>query len=193
MAQSVGSGKSETPKGEVTNLGTSKLVVQNVEVVKIREVIRVPEFVTEEIKVTKYVPIEEPTTKYITKTEDTTKYNTVEKDTTKFNVRTEDTVKYSIIEKECEKPVPVDTPYERPIIVEKEYALVKYTDITLIRELMETLPKLLEVAKKFKDIKVVEEIIKVPRINYIPTDVYKMTTTGELIKDADSSIRPRSK
>ena len=75
-----------------------------------------------------------------------------------------------------ERPVPQDKPYERPVIVEKEYSIATIKDMDNVRKLMDLIPKLsIEVdnlrakVEKLRKYKLVEEIIKVPKIQWIPT------------------------
>jgi len=188
MGQSVGGGSGEEElKGSVTELGSSKLVVTHVEVVRQREVIKIPELVREPRPTIEYIVRTEPTVRYETKLEDTIKYEEKIKDTTRYNVREEETVRYIPVEVACEKPVVTDKIYERPVVVEKEYQLVTFKDLEAIKEAMALLPKLLEEIKELRKFRIVEEIIKVPKINYIPTDVFKITQSGELVKDADTN------
>jgi len=124
--------------------------------------------------------------------EDTIKYTVEEKPTVMYRVEERETVRYVPREVSCEKPVLVDKIYERPVIIEKEYQLISFKDLdainqalTAIPKLLEMIPKLVSEIEKFKNIKIVEEVVKVPRIEYIPTVVHRITKTGELIKDAD--------
>ena len=50
---------------------------------------------------------------------------------------------------------------------------------------MTLLPKLLAEIRELKNIRIVEEVIKVPKIEFVPTTVMRITKSGELIKDAD--------
>jgi hypothetical protein len=188
MGQSMGSGGKTTtvPRGKIQQLGgNGRLVVDQVEIVRQREVIKVPELVIEEKPTIKYIPEEQPTVKYNATEIDTVKYNVTEKETIKYEAQSQETIKYVPREVECEKPVLIDKPYERPVVVDKEYTIVTFKDMEAIRELMDLAPKLLSQLKALKDTKIVEEIIKVPKIQYVPTTIKRVKDTGELIDDAN--------
>jgi hypothetical protein len=186
MGQSVTGGAGGSPQGEgvVESLGKAKLVVEHVEVVRTRVPIEIPHVTVRE----------ETTTKYTVRTEDTIKYTPVEQPTTRYVPQNEETVRYTVREAEtvrfiprdveCERPIVTDKLYERPVIQEKVYQLISFTDLEAIKEAMALLPKLLEEIKELRKIRIVEEVIKVPKINYVPTDVYRITQSGELVKDA---------
>lgn len=183
---SKGGGIKEPEKGEVHTVGgNGKLVVNSVEIVKQREVIKVPEVVIEEQHTVKYIPREEKTVKYVAEEVPTVKYNATERDTIKYNTITETTTKYVPEEVKCEKPILVEKPYEKPVLVEKEYTLVTYKDLEAIREAMDLLPKLIEQVKTLKDIRIVEEVVKVPKLQYVATTIKQVSKTGELIQDAN--------
>jgi hypothetical protein len=188
MAQSIsGNGEDRNESvGKITTLGSSKLVVTHVEVIKQREIIKVPEIVIEKRPTIEYVPTQETTIKYTPKEEVTIKYVPEEKKTILYTTVDKETIKYIPIEQRCEKPIVTDKIYERPVIIEKEYQIVSFKDLEAIKELIEIVPKLLVEINKLKTYRLVEEIIKVPKINYIPTDVFKITKSGELVKDASS-------
>ena len=188
MGQTIGGSQlKEAPIGEITKLGSSKLTVEDVEVIHIREVIRVP--VIEEVTVptTRYEVTTLETKLYEPTVVQTVRYEVEEKPTTRFVVRDEETVRFVERPVEVERPVVVDKLYERPVIQEKIYQLVSFTDLEAIKEAMTLLPKLIEEIKELKKTRIVEEIIKVPKINYIPTDVFRITQSGELVKNADTN------
>lgn len=188
MGQSASGGRQDAKqeRGEAHELGPEdKITLHKVEVVRQREVIKVPQLVIEEEQTTRYIPHDEDTVRYVRHDQDTTKYNTREVETVKYVPREEETVKYVTNEVACEKPVIVEKLYEKPVLQEKEYTLVTYNDIAAIRELMELAPKLLSQLREIRDYKVIEEVIKVPKIQYVPTTIKKVKSTGELIDDAD--------
>jgi hypothetical protein len=150
----------------------NSLVVEDVKVVKKEYEVEVPKYV------------EKPQVKYVEKVENQVKYNTVEKETVKYDVKSEPTVKYDVKTEETiqyvpkevkvEKPVPTDVVYERPVIRDKEYVIATYKDIEAIRELMKVVPELMkqlgELKTKImntKDVKLVEETIKVPKLSWV--------------------------
>ena len=136
---------------------------------------------TYEVRVPKYIDHEQ--IKYNTTVENQVRYRTVEKDTlryvekkaetTKFNVVEQDTIRFIPVDRKVERPVPIDKPYERPVIVDKEYQIATYGDVAALRELIEILPAvkrelkdLKEELDKLKKYKLVEEVVKVPRLEY---------------------------
>ena len=191
MGQGASTGVSvtATPKGDVTELGSSKLVVTHVEVIRQREVIKVPEIVVEKVPTTQYVVQQEETVQYIPRQVETTQYVAREESTTKFIQRDEETVKYVPREVTCEKPIIVDKLYERPVLQEKEHQLVTFTDLEAIKELVVLAPRLLSELQKLKSYKLVEEVIRVPQVQFEPTtvervvwaDVHKCKKCGALV------------
>lgn len=160
---------------------TKALVIEEVRVIEVPYEVRVPTLKT----------IEKEQTKYLTKIEDQTKYNTIKKDTVeyvrkeqetiKYVPTTKETIKYNVKEVEVEKPISVDKPYERPRIIEKEYTIATIKDMENVRTLMESVPKLMimieGIEKKLEGLrkyKLVEEIVKVPKIEYISTTVERI-------------------
>jgi hypothetical protein len=173
--------------------GNGKLVVEQVEIVRRREVIKVPEIVIEQRPTIEYVPQVQQTVRYDVVPQETIRYDVREQETIKYNTVEQETVKYVPREVECEKPVLVNKSYERPVFVEKEYVIVTYQDIEALKELIDLAPKLLAQLKELKDYKLVEEVIKVPQVQYVPTQVERVVwidrkrdkVTGELL-DADT-------
>lgn len=179
MPHGVGGG---TGDNGLTEVGTKKihaLVVQDVVIHKRAYEVKVPRFVDEEQ--IRYKTKEEETIKYVPKEKQTTFFNIKEENTIKYNVREEFTTKYKVREIECERPVAVDKPYERPVITEKEYQIATYGDIKALRGLIELVPELVQTIDKLKrkiagmkDIKLVEEVKKVPAISYTPVEVERI-------------------
>jgi hypothetical protein len=186
MGQGIGSvPQFNEEQGSVEELGSSKLVVTHVEVKKQRVEVKVPVLVEESVPTTKYIVRTEETVCYKPRTEETVRYEETVRPTTRYEEHVEETVRYEPRVVECEKPVVVDKLYERPIIQEKTYQLVSFTDLEAIKEAMALLPKLLAEVRELRKVKIVEEVIKVPKIEYVPTSVYKITQSGELVKDAN--------
>lgn len=184
MAHAVGGGGGTQPtptykvKGEKLDRA---LVVEEVRVVEVEKRIEVPNVVYKDVEQVRYKTREEEQTKLITKEAETIKFVPKEVETVHYNAREEETVKYIPKEVKVEKPILVDTPYERPVINNKEYTLVTYKELPAIRELLESIPKLLglvsELSAKLaevKNFKLVEEVKKVPKIEYIPTPVERI-------------------
>lgn len=186
MSQAIGGVPQSGPEeGVVTQLGGSKLVVTHVEVIRQREVIKVPELVREPRPTIEYVARTEETIRYEPRTEETVRYEETVAPTTRFVVKEEETIKYVPKEIVCERPVVTDKIYERPVVVEKEYQLVTFKDLEAIKEAMALLPKLLEEIRELRKVRIVEELVKVPKIEFVPTTVMRITKSGELVKDAD--------
>jgi hypothetical protein len=184
MAQSAsGGGQKPVPKGVTQSLGSAKLVVENVEVIRTRIPIEIPEIIRKTEETTQYVVKNETTTRYIPSDEPTTRYVPREVETIRYIPREEQTTRYLVDEVRVEKPICIDTPYERPIVTNKEYTLVTFKDLEAIREAIDLLPKLVAEVKELRKVKIVEEVVKVPKINYVPTDVFRITQSGELVKE----------
>jgi len=191
-----GGGSAEEPKGEVQQLGKSKLVVEQIEVIRQREVIKIPHVVYEDVPSINYIVKDEPTTRYVVQDVPTIKYIELNENTTKYNVIEDETIKYITKEVVVEKPIVVDVSYEvkyeKPVIVEKEYTVFQPKDMVLIKELATMLPNVLAGLEKVRNFKLVEDVIKVPKIQYVPTnvervvwsDVHKCKKCGSLV-DAD--------
>jgi hypothetical protein len=186
MGQSFSSAQQgETPTGEIVQLGSSKLVVTQVEVIRQREVVKIPVLVEETVPTTKYSVRVEETVRYEPRIEETVRYEETVQPTTRFVVKEEETTRYKIKDVECERPVVTDKIYERPVVVEKEYQLVTFKDLEAIKEAMTLLPKLIEEIKELRKVRIVEELVKVPKIEYVPTTVMRIAKTGELVQDAN--------
>ncbi len=178
MGQSMGSAPAEELRGEIHELGRAKLVVEHVEIVRQRETIKVPHVVYEDVPTVRYTVQEQPTTKYIAGTATTTNYVATEKETVKYNVREEQTIKYIPKEVVVEKPVVhekiIEVIYEKPVIIEKEYTVLASKDMVLIKELATMVPKLLDELAKLRKYTLVEEIVKVPKLQYEPITVERV-------------------
>ena len=186
MGQSIGSAAQfNEDQGTTEELGSSKLVVTHVEIKKQRVEVKIPVLVEESVPTTKYTVVAAETVRYEPRIEETVRYEETVRPTTSFVVEERETIKYVPKEVMCEKPVVTDKIYERPVIVEKEYQLVTFKDLEAIKEAMALLPRLLEEIRQLKNTRIVEEIIKVPKIEYVPTTVMRINKTGELIQDAN--------
>lgn len=157
------------------------LLVEDVKVLTRTVVVDVPRY--KDVEQIKFITTEEGQIKYITKEEESIKHVTKEEETVKYIPREEDTIKYKLVEKEyeVERPVPVDKRYERPVLVDKEYTITTFKDVEAIRELVKMVPTLMAEIQRLKvelagvrDYKLVEEIVRVPQIKYIPTEVERV-------------------
>jgi len=186
MGQSIGSAAQfNEDQGQVEELGSSKLVVTHVEVKKQRVEVKIPVLVEESVPTTKYTVRTEETVQYKPRVEETVRYEESVQPTTRYEVKEAETVRYVARDVACERPVVTDKIYERPVVVEKEYQLVTFKDLEAIKEAMALLPKLLAEIKELRNTRIVEEVVKVPKIEYVPTTVMRINKTGELIQDAD--------
>lgn len=180
-----GGGKPSAPNYKIREEKLTKKIV--LDEVVIHEVVR--EYVVPKVKFVeqeqiKLITHEAKQTKYNTVVVNTTKYNKVEKDTTKYIPKEEETIKYIPKEVEVERPVSVPKEYERPVIKEKIVELVSYSDVAAIKQLMEIVPSLVKEVRELKkhldtlrDYKLVEEIIKAPKIEWIPTPTERIIWT----------------
>lgn len=144
---------------------------------EVEKVIEVPVF--KEVPTLKYVVNELPTTRYNETVVPTTKYVTTEVPTTKYNVQTEATTKY----------VPKEVIVEKPIIHEKPLEVITIKDLELVKEytkaiteLSKTLPALLSQLKELKDYKLIQELIKVPKLEWITTPVERIEWVSVKVK-----------
>lgn len=183
MGHEVSGGSSEEQVVGTVKKAGSHIVLENV-VVKNRQIIVdipvVKQRVIEEDS-TKYNKVDEDTTKYNTINKSTIKYNVEEKETVKYNVKVEDTTKYNVLEVTCEKPVLQPKVYEIPKLVEKKVVVTSAGDVetlqemlTLARALKKELPNLMELLKDLKEYKLIEQVIKVPKIEYFVTPVERI-------------------
>ncbi len=152
------------------------IVVEDVRLLKRTFIVDVPKYRT--VDQIRYNIIEENTTKYNRIEKDTTEYIRKVVETKEFIRKEEDTIKYKLVEKEyeVERPVPVDKRYERPVIVDKEYIIATYKDVDALKDLLSLIPRVMnemEMMKaelaKMKDYKLVEEVLRVPKVKWIPT------------------------
>ncbi|KKN51696.1 hypothetical protein LCGC14_0619830 [marine sediment metagenome] len=177
-----GSAKAQVPtykiKGEKL---TKALVVEEIKIIEVPKTYIVPVIKTKVEEQVKYKTKVEEQVKYKTVEKPTVKYGVVEEQTTKFKVTEKETIKFVVKEVSVERPIPVDKPYERPRIVEKEYVIASIKDMENVRSLMDLVPKLVvelgELRKKMnelRDVKLVEKVIEVPRLQWITTPVERI-------------------
>lgn len=173
------------------------LVVEDIKVVEKKIIIEVPELKTVEERQIKYLTDTERQVKYSTREEPTTRYVVKEADTTKYIVKTKETIQFVPKEVHCEKPVLVDKPYERPIIKEKEYTIATIADMDNVRKLMTEIPQILndlnEIRAKLdglKGYKLVEEVKKVPLIQWVNTPVERIVWK-DVIRERPSADKNR--
>lgn len=138
------------------------LVVKDVHIIKEHITVQVPKFVDKVVEVAKFIPKEitviDVKVKVEEKVVNTYKLKTVEEEVKVQKPVFENVtiIKPVLVEKEILEPVirRVDTPIDVPRVVER--LVVK------------------EVVEKVTKYKLVEEIVKVPKIKYIPTEVERI-------------------
>jgi len=157
------------------------LVIEEVKLIEVEKRVDVPKFVVKEVEQTKYVTKEEPTTKYKVEEKDTTKYNVLDRDTIKYKVKEEPTLKFIPKEVSVERPVPVPVEYEKPVVKEKIIEIVKHNDVAAMQQYLELVIKVKQELEalsvsidKIRKYKLVEEIIKVPKIEWVSTPVERI-------------------
>ena len=172
------------PNEEITL--DKELIIDKVVFKRREEIIDIPKI--------NYKVTNEETTKYIRRDEPTTKYVKREEETTQYIPRNEETTRYISRDVECERPIPIDREYERPVIKEVTYEkpklvekvveviVVKNLDevkscISLVKELNEQLGKLSTHLSTLREYKLVEELVRVPRIEYKPVYVERIVWT----------------
>jgi len=177
------SGPSETkPKSTITK-AKHQIVIEDIVVQERTYTVPVPKL--------EYVPKEVHYEKPVITEKETIKYNTKEELTTKYNVQDENTIRYNPVDVQCEKPVlhdhvyerPVikEVPYEKPVIHEKIYEVhsVKNIDefknfIEEIKKLNAELPKLKAHLDSLKEYKLIEQVVRVPKLDFFTTKVERI-------------------
>lgn len=183
MGQTVSGGNSGEELKTRTEKLSNKLVIEDVVIVERKKEIEVPEVRYYSVEYEKPIIREKEYT--------VTKYNTVELPTTKYNTVEEKTVKYIPEEVVCEKPIikeveydkPVykDVQYERPVINKKEYEILEVKNIDEIKEYTKQVKELAKALGELeahmgtlKKYTLVEEIIRVPKVEYFPQKVERI-------------------
>ena len=177
MGADVVGGANESLEEITQSKRIDSLVVNDVKVLKRTIVVDVPKY--KEVDQIKYNTKEQQQTEFITTQKETLKFIPREVPTIKFIPKEEQTIKYKLVEQEyeVERPVLKDKMYERPVIRDKVYEVISYKDTDAIALLVELVPTLMKELKelkvemdKLKEYKLVEEVVKVPKINYIPRE-----------------------
>lgn len=179
-----GGGKAAGPSYKIQEKKLTKaLVVEDVQIIE--KTIEVPIYRLVDIpkEQVKYVTKEEEQVRYTTKEKETVKYKACEENTVKYVVREEQTTKYIPVEVgvKVERPIVVLKEYEQPVIKEKIYEVVSYGDAKAIKELKDMVPGLIADVKSLKKeldglkkYKLVEELVKVPIIEWVSTPVERI-------------------
>ena len=178
-------GASEEGLEEITQKEPLKaIVVEDVRILKRVFRVDVPRY--KDVEQIHYVTTEEGTIRYNVEEQSTTKYIPKEEATFKYVVKEEDTIKYIPKEEEytIERPVLVDKRYERPVVIDKEYQIATYKDVDALKSLLELVPKVLEEIEDvkahldtLKEYKLVEELVRAPKIKWIPTEEERIVWT----------------
>jgi len=144
----------DIPKVNLIEKTYEKPIIKEVEYIK-------PKIVEKEVETLRYVPVERTTIKYVA-----------------TNVECEKPI---IKEKIYEKPVIEEKKYIQPVITRKEIEVVSIKDIGIVKEYIElaqklslVVPELIEQMKELKNIKLVEKIVEVPKIQWINTPVERI-------------------
>jgi len=182
MSASGGGGTQSSPSYKTKEKKLTKaLVVEDVQIVEKKMVVNVPVLVEKKKEQIKYETKTEQQVKYKTEEKPTTRYIPREEDTVKYRVVEQDTIRYMPKEVEVERPVAVPKEYERPVVKEKIVEIVSYTDLAAIKSFKDMMPELLQEIKDIrkeldgiKKYKLVEELVKVPKIQYMPTPVERI-------------------
>ena len=180
MAMNSNGGQPAKPLVRVEEL-TGSIVLKDVKVIEQRQTVEIPEI--------KYVEktYEVPVIKEV----ETLKFNMVEESTTKFIPVDEPTTRYVVKDVECERPIIKEVEYEKPIVTTKNYekpviqekvyeiASVKNLDEVIkatetIKGLCASLAELRTHLEALKDYKLVEEIVRVPKIEYYNVPVERI-------------------
>lgn len=177
-----GGKKSEPVKYKVnTEKLVKALIIEEVKVVEVPRVYEVPTVKFIEKEQIKYITKEEEQVKYNTVTKETIQYTPRQVENIKYVLREEETIKYNTVEVKVEKPVIVETPYEKPIITEKKYTVATVDDMAVLRELLASVPRMVQELKILKEelnglrkYKLVEKVVIVPKIQWNTVDVERI-------------------
>lgn len=180
-------GQTVTGGGEGGELGVREvsqklekgIFVEDVRILtKVME-IEVPKYIPKEQ--IKYVNKEEEQVKYNTREEETVKYNVIVSNTTKFNTVEERTTKYIPVEEETVKYKVKEEPTVKYKLVLEEQTILQLKDLEEIKGFLKVVPDiraaLVEIEQKLKELKaykVVEELVKTQKIQFIPTEVERI-------------------
>lgn len=183
MGQAIaGGGGMDKTRCKETTLA-DHIVLHTVRVVEIEKPVEIPKMVVKEIEVeqTKYITKEEDTIRYKVSEKPTVKYNVEEQVTTKYNVNTEETTKYVCKEQVIEKPVIKEVEYEKPIITERNVEVINVKDLdnikalsSIVKDLALEIEQLKKKLNELKEFKLVEELVRVPKIEWMPTQVERI-------------------
>lgn len=197
--QTVGVPRNSLPSGPQveTHKIEKALVIENIKVIETTKKIEIPVPVLVDYEVQQKVYKDEivKQIKYETKLEDTIRFVPKDEETIRYVPRDEETLRYIPKEVEVEKPVPVEKEYEKPVVKEVEYEVLKPKDIHILKDFLEEIPRLTKAmyealtairafnadlkkaednVGRLRDYKLVEEVIKVPKIEYVPVQVERV-------------------
>jgi len=184
-------GGQANPNGSGPLVTTEKLnktlVVENVSVIEVTKRIEVPQLVYIDTPQTRFVTREEDTIKFNTVLKETLRYVPKEESTTKYVVKEEPTTKFIPKEVEVEVPKWVNKEVEIPVKKEVPFEVLTIKNLEQVQSLIKSLPEIIKglsdavvaitaftedikLAQKevaaLRGTKLVEEIIKVPRLEW---------------------------
>ena len=177
-----GAGKAETPTYKTGSEKLTKaLVVEEVRIIEVPRIVEIPVIKNIETEQIKYITKEEPQIRYKTLEKETVNFIATEQPTIKYIPREEETIKYIPKEVQVERPVPIPVEYEKPVIKEKIIEVVRHGDVAAMTELRDIVISLTKELKelqvemsKIKRYKLVEQIVEVPKVQWINTPVERI-------------------
>lgn len=168
------------------------IVLHDITIIESKKRIEVPEVVYIQKEQTVYKNIEEEQTKYNTVIKDTVRYVERELESIKYVKKEEETIKYIPKDKEVEVPKYVEKIYEIPKVKEVPLEVVTIKNMEAVNSLISAMPVIMqklndtvaainlltEDTKKLetrlstlRDIKLVEQIVSVPKLEWITQEV----------------------
>lgn len=171
------------------------LVIQNVKVIEVTKRIEIPQLVFIDTPQVRYVTHEEPTEKFTTVLKETVRFVPKEVETVKYATRVEETIKFVPKEVEVDVPKWVSKDVEIPVKKEVPLEILTIQNLEQVQQLIKDLPTIIEnlnsavvaitaftedikLAQKeiaaLRGTKLVEEIIKVPKLEYHTIEVERI-------------------
>jgi hypothetical protein len=198
MGGTIGGGASNNLPSEAivrtARLGKS-LVVEDVSIVEVQKRIEVPFFVDVPKEQIKYVTKEEETVKYNPVLKETIRYVARDMDTTRYLPKDQETIRYVPIDVAIERPKLIDKEYIIPVIKEKQVEVVSIKNLENIQNVLASLPEVVRIlsnvitevialtedirsvgveVRKLKGSKLVEEVVRVPKLEYHTVEVERI-------------------
>ena len=159
------------------------IVITDVIIKKREVIVDIPKVVIKEVEyerpVIKDKEYERPVIKEVLK--DTIKYVPVEQETIKYVAKIVECEKPVIVPKEYEKPIIREQIYEKPIIEHKKIEVTTVADVALVQQLAievhNITKELVDLKVKLagiKNYKLIEEVIKVPKVEFVTVQVERI-------------------